>query len=68
MISIAQDEKIDSLPVAELKRSAETFLAPLLREIPDKRLRVVGVLMVLGILGGQSPLITQMARGVHPRV
>src|SRR5258706_16071675 len=65
MISIAQDERIGSLPVAELTRSAETFLGPLLREIPDKRLRVVGVLMVLGILGGQSPLITQMARGVR---
>src|SRR5258707_3916450 len=65
MISITQDEKITRLPVAELKTSAEAFLGPLLRELPDKRLRVVGVLMVLGILAGQSPLITQMARGVR---
>jgi hypothetical protein len=65
MISIAQDELIDSLPVAELKTTAVGYLAPLLKELPDKRLRVVGVLMVLGILAGQSPLITQMARGVR---
>lgn len=65
MLSIPQDETMSSLPVAELNASAEVFLAPLLREIPDKRLRVVGVLMVLGILAGQSPLITQMARGVR---
>jgi hypothetical protein len=65
MISITQDEAISSLPVAELRSTAETYLAPLLRNIPDKRLRVVGVLMVLGILAGQSPLITQMARGIR---
>ncbi len=65
MISIAQDETINRLPVTELKASAEGYLEPLLKEIPDKRLRVVGVLMVLGILAGQSPVITQMARGVR---
>ena len=65
MISITQEEIIDRMPVTELTRSAETFLGSLLRELPDKRLRVVGVLMVLGILAGQSPLITQMARGVR---
>lgn len=65
MLRKAQDETINSLPVAELKTSAEAFLGPLLRELPDKRLRSVGVLMVLGILAGQSPLITQMARGVR---
>jgi len=65
MLRKAQDETINSLPVAELKTSAEAFLGPLLRELPNKRLRSVGVLMVLGILAGQSPLITQMARGVR---
>jgi len=65
MLSITQDERINRLPVDELRRSAESFVGPLLKEIPDKRLRVVGVMMVLGILAGQSPLITQMARGVR---
>ncbi len=62
MISIPQGE---GLPVAELTESAERYLEPLLRQLPEKRLRAVGVLMVLGILAGHSPLITQMARGVR---
>ncbi len=62
MISIAQSE---GLPVAELTESAEQYLEPMLRQLPEKRLRVVSVLMVLGILAGHSPLITHMARGVR---
>lgn len=62
MISIPQRE---GLPVAELTESAEQYLAPLLRQLPEKRLRAVSVLMVLGILAGHSPLITRMARGVR---
>ncbi len=62
MLSIPHNE---ALPVAELTESAERYLEPLLRQLPEKRLRAVGVLMVLGILAGHSPLITQMARGVR---
>jgi hypothetical protein len=62
MIRITQSER---MPVDELSQAARSYLAPLLRQLPDKRLRVVGVLMVLGILAGQSPLITQIARGVR---
>ncbi len=62
MTSIPQNE---GLPVAELAEDAKQYLEPLLRELPEKRLRVVGVLMVLGILAGHSPIITQMARGVR---
>ena len=40
-------------------------MEPLLRLLPDKRLREVGVLMVLGVLAGQSPVITQVARGIR---
>ena len=61
MTSIPQSE---GLPVAELAEDAEQYLEPLLRQLPEKRLRAVGVLMVLGILAGQTPLITQMARGM----
>lgn len=51
--------------MAELTESAEHYLEPLLRQLPEKRLRAVSVLMVLGILAGHSPLITRMARGVR---
>jgi hypothetical protein len=64
MSSIPQSEVIDKLPVAELQADLDLFLQPVLRRLPEKRLRVVGKLAVQGILGSQSPLLTQMARGV----
>jgi len=64
MDRILQDEVIDKLPVAVLKAELELYLGPVLRRLPEKRLRVVGKLAVEGILGGQSPLVTQMARSV----
>jgi hypothetical protein len=64
MDSILQSDAIDKLPVAELSATLDLFLQPILRHLPEKRLREVGKLAVQGILGGQSPLVTQMARGV----
>lgn len=40
------------------------FLEPVVQHLPEKRLRAVGQLAVQGVLGGQAPLVTQMARGV----
>jgi len=65
MVSIPQESEVRRLPIAELIRAAQVFIAPLLRLLPDKRLREVAVLMVLGVLAGQSPVITQIARGVR---
>jgi hypothetical protein len=65
MGSILRDEAIDKLPVAELEAELDLFLQPVLRHLPEKRLRTVGKLAVQGILGSQSPLVTQMARGVR---
>ncbi len=65
MISITQEQAMGDLPVEELAAAAGAFMEPLLDELPDKRLRAVGILMILGILAGQSPLITQMARGMR---
>lgn len=62
MTSIPQS---DGLPVTELTESAEQYVEPVLRHLPEKRLRAVSVLMVLGILAGHSPIITHMARGVR---
>jgi hypothetical protein len=64
MGSIQQNEAIDKLPVEELQAELDMFLQPVLRRLPEKRLRAVGKLAVQGILGSQSPLVTQMARGV----
>jgi len=64
MGSILQNEAIDKLPVAELQAKLAQFLQPVLRRLPEKRLRAVSELAVQGILSSQSPLVTQMARGV----
>jgi hypothetical protein len=64
MDSILQNEAIDKLPMAELTAALDRFLEPMLMRLPEKRLREVGKLVVQGILSGQSPLVTEMARGV----
>ena len=64
MASILQNGAIDKLPVAELSATMDLFLEPFLKHLPEKRLREVGKLAVQGILSGQSPLVTQIARGV----
>ena len=57
-------EVFDKLPVAELQADLDLFLQPVLRRLPEQRLRAVGKLAVQGVLGSQSPLLTHMARGV----
>ena len=64
MKKILQNETIDKLPVAEIQATLQTFMEPVLMQMPEKRLQTVAELAVKGILGGQSPLVTQMARGV----
>jgi hypothetical protein len=64
MTSILQNEVVDKLPVAELQTELDRFLGPLFAQLPEKRLRAVGELAVQGILSSQSPIVTQMARGV----
>ena len=64
MASILQNGALDKLPMAELSATLDLFLEPVLKHLPEKRLREVGKLAVQGVLGGQSPLVTQMARGV----
>jgi hypothetical protein len=64
MDTILQKGAIDKLPATELTTGLEAFLGPVLMQLPEKRLRAVAKLTVQGIIGGQSPLVTQMARGV----
>ena len=64
MNKIARNEAIDKLPVAEIQATLHAFMGPVLAQMPEKRLQMVAELAVQGILGGQAPLVTQMARGV----
>jgi hypothetical protein len=61
-MNIALENKFDKLPIVEITKSIENHIQPLLGMLPDKRMKTVIAQMVLGILGGQTPLITGMAR------
>ena len=65
MYRILQKREIDNLPVQELNRALHAFLGPVSMHLPEKRLRDVGTLAVQGVISGQSPLVTQIARGVE---
>lgn len=64
MSTIAQNGHLASLPAAELECSLSEFLAPVTRLLPEERLRTVVREMVHGMAASQSPVVTQMARGV----
>jgi hypothetical protein len=48
----------------ELTTALDRSMEPVLPHLPGKRLREVAKLAVQGVIGGQSPLVTQKARGV----
>lgn len=64
MIDIAVKAVMDKLPGVELTESLETFLRPIYEQLPDRRLNKVVALSVRGIIGSESPVVTQMAQNV----
>src|SRR5690242_6209567 len=64
MNTISQNEALANLPISELEAAIEQFLQPVTDRLPDKRLGRVVRLGVQGISSSQSPIVTQMARGV----
>jgi hypothetical protein len=49
------------LPIGELKETIAAHILPLVRLLPDKRLGAVVECILLGILGSQTPVVTEMA-------
>lgn len=64
MDTIADAGAIANLPAAALGEALEAFLAPVATELPDARLRRVLTASVQGIVASQSPVVTELARGV----
>jgi hypothetical protein len=65
MDSVVIDGVLDKLPTAELDETLREFVAPFTEVLPDERLRRVVPLAVRGIVAGQTPVITAMARNVE---
>jgi hypothetical protein len=65
MDKIQDRSAIANLPVAGLAEELGAFLAPVAAELPDERLRRGLARAVRGIVGSQSPVVTEVARGLE---
>jgi hypothetical protein len=61
MLNITLEAILDKLPIGKLRETITMHIQPLLQLLPDKRLSAVVVQMVLGILGSQTPVLTEIA-------
>lgn len=61
-MNIALETSLAKLPIDALKGTIQSYIRPLAEQLPDKRLERVVEEMILGILGGETPVITAMAR------
>ena len=63
-MTIPVNEVLEQLPVEELETSMASFLEPIMKRLPDQRLKQVAGRAISGILGSESPIVTQMAQVV----
>jgi hypothetical protein len=61
-MTITLEAILAKLPIGKLSETIGAHIRPLTRILPDKRLGAVVESIILGILGGQTPVITGMAR------
>jgi hypothetical protein len=61
MPNITLEAILAKLPITKLTETITMHIQPLLQLLPDKRLWAVVVQMVLGILGSQTPVLTEIA-------
>jgi len=61
-MTITLETILAKLPIGKLTETIGAHVLPLIRLMPDKRLGAVVEIMILGILGGETPVITGMAR------
>ena len=61
-MNIALENVLAKLPMMEIERTLQSHTEPLMEMVPDRRMKKVLNNMMLGILGGQTPVITGMAR------
>jgi hypothetical protein len=61
-MNIALESILAKLPIREIQDTIQSHTKPLMEMLPDKRMKKVLENMLLGILGGQTPVITGIAR------
>jgi len=63
MPTLPQTNILGKMPASELRTSLREFVQPVTELLPDPRLRVVAQLIVQGMVAGESPIVTRIARG-----
>jgi len=61
-MNIALEAILAKIPIEEIKTTIHRHIQMLAKKLPDKRLERVVEEMILGILGGETPVITEIAR------
>jgi len=61
-MNIALEGILAKLPMMKIQETVQRHSQRLMEMLPDRRMKKVVVNMILGILGGQTPVITAMAR------
>jgi hypothetical protein len=61
-MNIALEAKLAKLPIEQIQNTVREYILPLTCFLPDQRLKRVAERIILGILGGQTPVITEIAR------
>ena len=60
-MTLTLESILAKLPIRELNDTVAAHIVPLVQRLPDKRLGAVVECILLGILGSQTPVITEMA-------
>ena len=61
-MNIALRALLAKFPIEQIQRTVHEHILPLTCSLPDQRLKRVAERIILGILGGQTPVITEIAR------
>jgi hypothetical protein len=61
-MNITPEAILAKLPIEQIKQSIHRHIQPIKEMLPDKRMGSVIEVILLGILGGQTPVITGIAR------
>ena len=61
-MNIALESILAKLPIIKIQTSIQSHTDAMMKMLPEKRMKKVLENMLLGILGGQTPLVTGVAR------
>ena len=59
MMNIALESNLAKLPIMEIQKTIQSHTGPLIKMLPDSRMKKVLGNMLFGILGGQTPVLCQ---------